>query len=304
MPKTIKEIIEKVKGFKTKKIAVAGAENAAALISADEAYREGIAEPILVGNREKIYQTAKDHNIGLGVFSIIEANTEEETSKKAVELVARGNAALLMKGNVKTPTLLKAVLNKEYGLRTGKILTHVFLAEIKGFDRLLIITDAGIIISPSLEEKIHIVQNAIDFALAIGINEPKVALLGAIELVNPKMPESLESAAISKMAERGQIKGGIVDGPLALDNAISEHSAKIKGIKSPVAGKADILIVPDIKSGNIFGKSLMYFSNLSSAALVIGARAPIVLTSRSDNAENRLNSIAIGAMMAEGMQRG
>ncbi len=304
MVKTIGEIIQQVKALPTKKIAISGAESEEVLKSADEALREGIADPILVGNREKIYEVAKKCNVGLGSFSIVDAEDEEDAAKKAVELVVKGNAEVVVKGIVKTPVILKAVLDKEYGLRTDRLLTHVFLIEIEGFNRLLIVTDGGIIISPTLEEKIHIVQNAIDFAIAIGIEEPKVALLGAIELVNPKMPESIEAAAISKMAERGQIKGGIVDGPLALDNAISERSAKIKGIRSPIAGKADILVVPDIRSGNIFGKSLMYFSKIKSAGLVVGARAPIVLTSRSDSAENRLNSIAIGMLMAKNMKRG
>ncbi len=304
MVKTIGEIIQKVKDLPTKKIVVSGAESEEVLKSAEEALKEDIAEPILIGNREKIYEIAKKCNVGLGPFSIIDAPSESEAAKKAVELVAKGHAEIVVKGIVKTPTLLKAVLNKEYGLRTDRLLTHVFLIEIEGFDRLLIITDAGIVISPTFEEKIDIVQNAIDFALAIGIEEPKVALLGAIELVNPKMPESIEAAAISKMAERGQIKGGIVDGPLALDNAISEESARIKGVRSPIAGKANVLVVPDIKSGNIFGKSLMYFSKIKSAGLVVGAKAPVVLTSRSDSAENRLNSIAIGVLMAENMKRG
>ncbi len=304
MVKTIGEIIQQVKALPTKKITIAGAESEEVLKSADEALREGIADPILVGNREKIYDVAKRCNVGLGTFSIVDAEDEVDAAKKAVELVVKGNAEVVVKGIVKTPVILKAVLDKEYGLRTDRLLTHVFLIEIEGFDRLLIVTDGGIIISPTLEEKIHIVQNAIDFARAIGIEEPKVALLGAIELVNPKMPESIEAAAISKMAERGQIKGGIVDGPLALDNAISEESARIKGIKSPIAGKADILVVPDIRSGNIFGKSLMYFSKIKSAGLVVGARAPVVLTSRSDSAENRLNSIAIGMLMAKNMKRG
>jgi len=303
MVKTIDEIIRKVKDLPTKKIVIAGAESEEVLKSADEVLREKIAEPILIGDREKIYEVAKKINIGLGAFSIVDTKDEVDAAKSAVELVSKGNAEVLVKGIAKTPVIMKAILDKEYGLRTERLLTHVFLAQIKGFDRLLIMTDGGIIISPSLEEKIHIVQNAIDFAIAIGIEEPKVALLAAIELVNPKMPESIEAAAISKMAERGQIKGGIVDGPLALDNAISEKSAKIKGIKSPIAGKADILVVPDIRSGNIFGKSLMYFSNIKSAGLVVGARAPVVLTSRSDSAENRLNSIAIGVLMAENMKR-
>ena len=303
MVKTINEIIQRAKALPTRKIAIAGEESEAVLKSADDALREDIADPILIGNREKIYEVAQKANVGLGAFSIVDAKDEVETARIAVELVSKGNAEVVVKGIVKTPVIMKAILDKEAGLRTDRLLTHVFLIEIEGFDRLLIVTDGGIIISPTLEEKIHIVQNAIDFALAIGIEEPKVALLGAIELVNPKMPESIEAAAISKMAERGQIKGGIVDGPLALDNAISEKSAKIKGIKSPIAGKADILVVPDIRSGNIFGKSLMYFSKIKSAALVVGAKAPIVLTSRSDSAENRLNSIAIGIIMAESMKR-
>ncbi len=303
MTKTIDEIIQRVKNLPIKKIAIAGAESEEVLKSADEALRENIAESILIGNREKIYEVAKRCNVGLGAFSIVDAENEVEASKKAVELVVKGNAEVIVKGIVKTPVLLKAVLNKEYGLRTDRLLTHVFLIQIEGFDRLLIVTDAAIVISPTLEEKIHIVQNAIEFAIAMGIEKPKVALLGAIELVNPKMPESIEAAAISKMAERGQIRGGIVDGPLALDNAISEESARIKGVNSPIAGKADILVVPDIKSGNIFGKALMYFSKIRSAGLVVGAKSPIVLTSRSDSAENRLNSIAIGILMAESMKR-
>jgi len=199
-----------------------------------------------------------------------------------------------MKGLIKTSTLLKAVLNKEWGLRTERLLSHVVLMEIPGFDRLLFLTDGGMVIRPSLEEKVQIIMNAVDLAKRLGYEKPKVALIAAVETVNEKIPETVEASIIAKMAERGQIKGCIIDGPLGFDNAVSTFAARVKGIKSDVAGIADILVVPDIHSGNFLGKSVVYFAKGRIAGVVVGARKPVVIVSRADTEESKFYSVVLG----------
>jgi len=215
-----------------------------------------------------------------------------------MELVGLGHAQIAMKGKIETGDFLRAALDKEVGLRVGRLLTHVGVFEIPGFDRLLFISDAGVVVAPTMEQKIEIVQNAIYVAQRLGVEEPKVAILAATEMVNPKIPTTLDAANLAKMADRGQIKGGIVDGPLALDNAISLESARIKGIKSEVAGCADILIAPDIEAGNMLAKALTYFAKARMAGIVVGGKSPLIVASRSDPHETKLVSMALGVLLA------
>lgn len=229
-------------------------------------------------------------------FDIIEAETPQEAAEKGVRLVSSGAADLLMKGKIKTSELLKAVLNNDWGLKTGNLLSHVAVVETPYLDRLLLISDGGMIIHPDLMQKVQIIYNALEVAKNLEIKTPKVALLAAVEVVNPDMPETVDAAILTQMNKRGQIKGCIVDGPLALDNAINEQAAKIKNINSEVAGKADILIVPDIHSGNLLGKSAVYFSGGNVAGIVVGAKAPIVLVSRADNDQSKLAALALGVL--------
>jgi phosphate butyryltransferase len=213
-------------------------------------------------------------------------------------LVARDEAHCAMKGRIFTADFLKAALDPSVGLRTAKLLTHVAVFDIPGFDRLVLLSDAGVLVAPTLEQKIHIVQNAVDVAIRLGVDTPRVAVLAAAEMVNPKIPSTMDAASLSKMADRGQIYGGVVDGPLALDNAISPESARIKGIKSEVAGYADILIAPDIEAGNVLAKAITYFAQGKMAGVVVGARCPLILPSRSDTREAKLISLALGVMLA------
>ncbi|WP_129408372.1 bifunctional enoyl-CoA hydratase/phosphate acetyltransferase [Marinitoga lauensis] len=294
--KTLKDVIEKAKIVSKKRVVVVGAEDKEALKAVSEAYDEGFVEPILVGKKEVIEENLKE----LGKeFDIIDTKTEVEAAEQGVRLVSSGAADIVMKGLIKTSKLLKAVLNKEWGLRTGSVLSHVALVETEALDTLKLVTDGGMIIKPTLDQKVAIINNAVELAHSMGIENPKVALLAAVEVVNPDMPETMEAAIITQMNKRGQIKGCTVDGPLALDNALSEMAAKIKKIKSEVAGHADILVVPDIHAGNVLGKSAVYLANGKIAGLVLGAKAPIVIVSRADTAESKLASLALAVLKAE-----
>lgn len=294
--KTLKEVIEKAKTVSKKRVVVVGAEDKEALKAVSAAYDEGFVEPVLVGKKEIIEENLKE----LGrEFDIIDAQTEEEAAEQGVRLVSSGAADIVMKGLIKTSKLLKAVLNKEWGLRTGSVLSHVAVIETEALDSLKIVTDGGMIIKPTLDQKVAIINNAVELAHSMGNGNPNVALLAAVEVVNPDMPETMEAAIITQMNKRGQIKGCIVDGPLALDNALSEMAAKIKKIDSEVAGHADILVVPDIHAGNILGKSAIYLANGKIAGLVLGAKAPIVIVSRADTAESKLASLALATLKAE-----
>jgi phosphate butyryltransferase len=231
-------------------------------------------------------------------MEIIHHPRPEEAAWQVMKLVSDGQADIAMKGRVETSDFLRAALSKDLGLRTGRLFTHVAVFEIPGFDRLIFISDAGVVVAPDLEQKVSIVQNAIYVAHAMGVSLPRVAVLAATEVVNPKIPTTLDAANLSKMADRGQIKGGLVDGPLALDNAISPESARIKGIKSEVAGYADILIAPDIEAGNVLAKAITYFAQGKMAGVVVGARCPLILPSRSDTREAKLVALALGVMLA------
>ncbi|GAB6189686.1 phosphate butyryltransferase [Marinitoga arctica] len=291
--KTLKDVIEKAKTVSKKRVVVVGAEDKEALKAVSAAYEEGFIEPVLVGKKEIIEENLKE--IGKE-FDIIDARTEEAAAEQGVRLVSSGAADIVMKGLIKTSKLLKAVLNKEWGLRTGSVLSHVAIIETEGLDSLKLVTDGGMIIKPTLDQKVAIINNAVGLAHSMGIENPKVALLAAVEVVNPDMPETLDAAIITQMNKRGQIKGCTIDGPLALDNALSEIAAKIKKINSEVAGHADILVVPDIHAGNVLGKSAVYLANGKIAGLVLGAKAPIVIVSRADTAESKLASLALAVL--------
>lgn len=262
------------------------------------AFQAGIIEPILVGPENRIRAIAEEFSIDLSGIRIINAAHSHDSAALAVSLVRTGDAEALMKGSLHTDELMSEVIARANGLRTSRRISHVFLMDVPTYHRPLMITDAAINIAPTLEEKADIIRNAIDLAHIIGIPEPKVAILSAVETVNPKIQSTLDAAALCKMADRGQIKGGILDGPLAFDNAVSIVAAKTKGIKSAVAGHAEILVVPDLESGNMVAKQLEYLANALTAGIVLGTKVPIVLTSRADTAETRTASCVIAALVA------
>ncbi|CVK20980.1 phosphate butyryltransferase [Sporomusa sphaeroides] len=295
--RNFEDILNAVKDKAPKRVAVAVAQDDAIMEAVQGAREQKIAEFILVGDREKIHETAGKLGVSLEDVQIIHEPDDRKAAYRAVALVSGGQADVLMKGLINTADLLRAVLDKEIGLRTGRVLSHTAVYELPGFDRLLMVTDGGMNIAPTLQQKADIIQNSVQLARVLGISPAKVAVLAAVEVINPDMPATLEAAALTKMADRGQIKGAIVDGPLALDNAISLEAASHKGIKSPVAGMADILVTPDIVAGNILGKSLVYIAKGKIAGLVLGAAKPVVVTSRADTHEAKLMSIALGALL-------
>jgi phosphate acetyltransferase len=262
-----------------------------------EAAVEGLIEPTLIGNESQIKALAKKIGLNIAAYPILHAETEEQAAELGVCICRSCSAQAMMKGSLHTDELMKAAMARDTGLRTARRITHVFVMDTPAYARTLLITDAAINISPELEDKVHIVQNAIDLAHALGIPEPKVALLSAIETVNPKIKSTLDAAALCKMADRGQITGGILDGPLAFDTAVSAKAAKIKKLVSPVTGQADILVVPDLESGNMLAKQLEYLGGAQLAGIVLGARVPIILTSRADSAETRLTSCAVALLL-------
>jgi phosphotransacetylase len=278
--------------------AVAHPCEATALSGALEGAAHGLIAPILVGPTRKIEEIAAANSIDLGKARIVDAPHSHAAAAKAVELVRKGEAELLMKGSLHTDELLGAVVARETGLRTGRRVSHVFIMDVPTYRKVLVVTDAAINIQPTLEDKVDICQNAIDLAISLGVALPKVAILAAVETVTSKMPATIDAAALCKMSERGQITGGVLDGPLAFDNAISKAAAKTKGIKSEVAGDPDILLVPDLEAGNILAKQLTFLANADSAGLVLGARVPIILTSRADSVRSRIASCAVAMLAA------
>jgi phosphate butyryltransferase len=299
---TLQSFIEQATRNTKKTVAVAAAEHLEVMDAVSEAIKLDMANFLLFGNKQEIMQIINDNYPQLvkhANINIVHTNSKEHAAESAVRNVKLHEADVLMKGNVPTATLLKAVLNKEHGLRNGNVLSHVAVFEIPGYNRLTIVTDAAINIKPDLEQKVEIVKNAVEVAKWIGIDHPKVAVLAAVELVNPAMQATIDGAALALMNKRGQIQDCLVDGPLALDNAISQLAAKRKGINSDVAGVADILMVPTIEVGNVLYKSLIYFANASVGAVIAGAKAPIVLTSRADNAESKLFSLALALSEAK-----
>ncbi len=257
-----------------------------------------LIRPILIGSRPKIEAAAAEIDADLTGYEIIDEPSHAEAAAKAVALIHEGRAGALMKGHLHTDVLLSAVLKSGTGLRMGRRLSHVFVMDVPGLDHLLFVTDAAINIAPDLETKVDIIQNAIDLAIALGIDTPKVGVLSAVETVTPKIPSTLDAAILSKMAERGQIRGGVVDGPLAMDNAIDITAARIKGIRSAVAGRAEILVAPNLESGNMLAKELTFIAGAEAGGIVLGARCPIILTSRSDDDKARLASCAVAALYA------
>jgi phosphotransacetylase len=269
-----------------------------ALEGALEGGEKGLIIPVLVGPESKIRAVAESAGLGLGKTEIVDTPHSYASAAKAVELVRAGRVELLMKGSLHTDELLSAVVARETGLRTGRRISHVFVMDVPTYHKVLIVTDAAINIAPALEDKVDICQNAIDLAVDLGVKKPKVAVLAAVETVTSKMPATIDAAALCKMADRGQIKGGIIDGPLAFDNAISKEAADIKGIRSEVAGDPDILLVPDLEAGNMLAKQLTFLANADSAGLVLGARVPIILTSRADSVRSRIASCAVAKLLA------
>ena len=297
--RSLTALMEYAKKVGPRKISVAMAEDSEVMEAVEEARKAGVANAVLVGNKDKIAEIAGKLGIDLGNYEIVdERGGEPAVALAAVELVSSGKAEILMKGMIKTANFLRGVLNKEKGLRTGSLISHVYVHQVEGYDRIFFICDPAFNMYPDLGEKVKILENTVRLAHAFGVEKPKVAVLAAVEVVNPDMPCTLDAAAISQMNRRGQIKGCVVDGPFALDNAISEESAAHKGIVSEVAGKADILLVPDIDAGNMMAKAIVYMTNNKTAGLVLGAKAPVVLTSRSDSAETKLLSIASAVALA------
>jgi phosphate butyryltransferase len=292
----LEDLIEKVSDLGTKTVAVAAAEDYEVLEAVSEAVKRKLANFLLYGDRDKIETLLNEVNAELlshSAIKIFHTNGVQQSAENAVKAVNLNEANVLMKGNVPTAILLKAVLNKEFGLRTGNVLSHVAVFEVEGFEQFIILTDAAMNIAPDLEQKVQITNNAVNIARKIGVELPKVAPICAVEVVNPSMQATLDAAALTVMNHRGQIKDCQIDGPLALDNAISSLAAEHKGVHSEVAGRADILLVPSIEVGNALYKSLVYFAKAKVGAVIAGAKAPIVLTSRADTAESKLYSLAL-----------
>jgi len=293
------QLIDHCKSIPPTPTAVAHPCDASSLEGAMEAARLGLIVPTLVGPRERILAVAAKAGINLLETRIVDAPHSEASAAMAVQLVREGKAEALMKGSLHTDELMAAVVKRDTGLRTARRVSHCFVMDVPGHDQVLIITDAAVNIAPTLEDKVHILQNAIDLAHALGMPEVRVAILSAMETINPKVPSTIEAAALCKMLDRGQITGALVDGPLALDNAINLAAAKIKKIDSPVAGRANVLLVPDLEAGNMLAKSLSFLAGADAAGIVLGAKVPIILTSRADSVLTRLASCAVAVMVAK-----
>jgi phosphate acetyltransferase len=291
-------LLAATKGLQPLPTAVAHPCDESSLRGALEAAEAEIIVPVLVGPRDRIESVAKSLDLDLGAATIVDMPHSQAAAEKAVALVRAGEAELLMKGSLHSDELLGEVTKRDTGLRTARRISHVFVMDVPSHPRTLFITDAAVNIAPDLMAKRDIIQNAIELYAGLGLGIPKVAILSAVETVNPSIPSTIEAAALCKMAERGQITGGELDGPLAFDNAISLEAARIKGIKSPVAGRADILVVPDLEAGNMLAKNLTFLSGADAAGIVLGARVPIILTSRADKVRTRLASCAVAMLLA------
>ncbi len=299
MIKNFSDLLNAAKNQTTMKLAVAAAQDEDVLVAVCQAADQGIVEPVLVGDTAKIKELAEKNNLNLEAYEMVEAVELEEAARTSVKLVSDGKADFLMKGLIDTAILLKAVLDKEIGLRTDSQLSHVMVYEVESYHKLIYLTDGGMNITPDLEAKGKIVQNAVQVVKAMGAEPVKVACLAAKEKVNPKMPATVDADALKKMGENGDFGSGvIVEGPLAFDLAVSEEAARIKGFKSEVAGDADVLMVPTIEMGNGIGKTMTYMAKADSAGIIMGAKVPVVLTSRADSARVKLNSIALGSVIA------
>ena len=300
MIRSFKELIEKVQNGEPQTLSVAVAQDADVLLSVWNAYQNRIIQgAYLVGNEKEIREIAKEQGIDLSKFEIVNEEEKPEACATAIKLVREGKASLPMKGFVDTSVALKALLNKEYGLRTGNLICHVGLMEVAGFDRMFLLSDSAMTIAPTLEQKVDLIKACTQIAHAMGNDNPKVAVLCAVEKVNPKMPATLDAAELTRMNEEGEITGCMVKGPLAMDNAVSVEAARHKGIDHPVAGNADILITPDIEAGNILNKSMEYFAKCEKAGCIMGAAKPMVLTSRASSDTSKMNSIALAVLSAQ-----
>src|SRR5579863_7400209 len=291
------QFLERCKYLPAITTAVVWPQSDVALRGTVEATLEGLIKPTLIGDEDQIRALAAKMAVDIRDYPIVQADTEAKAAELGCIMCRTGGAEALMKGSLHTDELMKVAMARDTGLRTSRRISHVFVMDTPAYARTLLITDAAINIEPELEDKVHIVQNAIDLAHALGIPEPKVALLSAIETVNPKIKSTLDAAALCKMADRGQITGGILDGPLAFDTAVSQKAASIKKLVSPVTGQADILVVPDLESGNMLAKQLEYLGGAQMAGVVLGARVPTILTSRADSAETRLTSCAVAVLL-------
>jgi phosphate butyryltransferase len=295
--KALDDIVKIAKEKETRRLAVAAAADKPVLEAVKTAYKEGIIIPVLVGNKAEIEKICKDIDFDLTGIEIYNESNPAVSSVKAVELIREGKADILMKGLVSTAPLLKAVLDKEKGLRKASTLSHFALIESPYYHKLIGVTDAAMNIAPEFSEKIHIINNSVEVYHRLGVKNPKVAIVGPLEVVNPKIESTTHAAMLTVMNNRGQIQGCIVDGPFAIDNAVSKEAADHKGIVSDVAGDADILVAPDLNSGNVLYKTLMFMGGCTSAAVIMGAKVPIVLTSRADSDKSKMMSIALAAAM-------
>ena len=293
------QLLDRCKTLPPTPTAIAYPCDESSLKGAIEAAELGLLAPVLVGPKGTIGALAKQFGIDISRYEVVDAPDSQSSSEAAVRLVREGKAEMLMKGSLHTDEILAAVVARDTGLRTGRRISHCFVMDVPTLEQAIIITDAAVNIFPTFEDKVHIIQNAIDLAISLGKLKPKVAILSAMETVNPKVPSTMEAGALCKMADRGQITGGILDGPLALDNAINLNAAKTKKIDSPVAGQADILVVPDLEAGNMLAKSLTFLADADSAGIVLGARVPIILTSRADSVMSRLASCAVAVLVAK-----
>lgn len=280
-------------------VAIAHPCDASSLMAAIDAAKQGLIEPILVGPEDRIREVAAAHDLDITPYELVNASHSHDSATKAVELIRAGRAEILMKGSLHTDELMAAVVRRDVGLRTSRRVSHCFVMDVPNHDTPLIITDAAVNIAPTLEDKVDICQNAIDLAHALGLTDVRVAVLSAMETLTSKVPSTIEAAALCKMADRGQISGALLDGPLALDNAINLEAAQAKKIYSPVAGRANVLLVPDLEAGNMLAKSLTFLAGADAAGIVLGARVPIILTSRADSVLARLASCAVAVLVAK-----
>ncbi|QAT41063.1 phosphate butyryltransferase [Clostridium sp. JN-9] len=299
MVTNLDELLELAKKKRKKTMSVAVAQDDQVLKAVASAVDMGLIDAILVGDSKEINSIAGNDHINISNMKIIDEKDKIKAAARAVEIVSQGQADYIMKGMLGTAALLKAVLNKEAGLKGGGLLSHVMIYDVSTYHKLIFLTDGGMVTYPTLEDKIGIINNAVTVCNSLEIHNPKVAPICAVEVVNPAMQATVDAAALSEMNKRGQIKDCIIDGPLALDNAVSKEAAKHKGIVSEVAGDADVLLVPNIESGNFLGKSLTYFAKAESAGVIVGAKCPVVLVSRADSAKSKLYSIALGSVMCD-----
>jgi len=296
------ELIEAAQAVGPKCIAIAAAHDPAVLISAEELQKLGIVIAHLVGDKPAIEVIAQERHLDLSGMIIVHEPDTGRAAQHAVAMAREGQADVVIKGQLKTPQILGAALDRERGIRQKKLLTHVGLFEVPGFDRIIYMSDSGVILSPTIEQKVVIIQNVVEVAHKFGLERPRVAILAATEVVDPKIPNSIEALALTRMAEDGWVEGAIVDGPLTLDVAVSSEAARIKGVESPVAGNADILIVPGVVAGNTAAKAIQYLAGGRMAGLVVGAKVPIIINSRADTADTRLLSTAMAVVLAGSSQ--